>query len=125
MYKVRDKLDVETNYTARGGNVPEYKGAERVFTHYYNLTYKVTSKVMLRYLEMVSTKKLNWLLAKVIVSTYLIPHVIISIYNLDLNKHFQFPFVAYVQVSMYNNPTGKNSPRTLNEIYLLSQDNKQ
>ena len=74
---------------------------------------------------MVCTKQLKYFPNKVGVSKYLIPYVIISVCNLDFNKHFQIPYGAYVQVAKETNPTNTNTLRTLDAIYLQPLDNKQ
>ena len=73
---------------------------------------------------MVSIKQHNWFPSKGGVSKYLIPHVIMSVCNLDFNKHFQISFGAYVQVTKYNNPTNKKTPITLDAIFMQLLDNK-
>ena len=74
---------------------------------------------------MVSTKKLNRFPSKGQVSKYLILHAIMSVRNVNFNKHCQIPFGAYVQVANISNPTNKNAPRTLHQIYLQPLDKKQ
>ena len=58
---VKYELKIEMNYTTRREYVPKDKCnkqtiVDSIHAHYHNLTYKATPKVILRYLETVSTE---------------------------------------------------------------------
>ena len=80
---------------------------------------------MLKYLTIICTEQLNLLTAKVIVSKYLIPHVIMTKRDLDFEKHWQVPFGDSVQANKENDPTNTNAPQTIYAIYLFPMINKQ
>ena len=128
---VKYELNIHINFIERGEHVTKTKRnnrtiADRIHKHYYsNMSYKAKTEVMLRYLEVVFTRKLNWFPTKGGVSKYLIPHVIMSVCNIDFNKHCQIPLGSYVNFAEEKNPTKKNSPRILDAIYLRPLDNKQ
>ena len=64
-YQVRDDLDVVMNYTNASDHVPEAERnnrtiKERIRAAYCRLPYKAIPRVMIRYLAMVCTTKLNF-----------------------------------------------------------------
>ena len=125
---IKDDLEVDMNYTARGKHAPEAEGnnrtiGEQIQVAYHNLPYTKVLKVMLKYLEMVSTQQLNHFLAKGGISEYLSPHMIMSKKNIDYNKHCQHTFRIFVQANQENNPTNMQAPRMIDAIYLCPLNN--
>ena len=128
MDQVRDDLDVVMNYTNASDHVPEAERnnrtiKERIRATYHRLPYKAIPCVMIRYLAMVCTTKLNFFPVKGGVSQYYSPRMILNQTNLDYNKHCVIPFGTYVQANHETNPTNTNAPRTLDMIYLCPMDN--
>ena len=93
--------------------------------HTIDFPYKAIPRMMIRYLAMVCTTKLNFFPVKGGVSQYYSPRMIMNQTNLDYNKHCVVPFGTYVQANHETNPTNTNAPRTLDAIYLHPTDNIQ
>jgi hypothetical protein len=130
MDPVKDKLDINMNYTVTDEHVPEAERnnrviAERIRAAYHNLPYKTMPRLMWKRLAMVCTHQLNLFPAKGGISPYLSPHVLVGGRNVDYDKHCQVPFGAYVQANNENKPTNTNAPRTLDAIYLRPAQNIQ
>ena len=80
------------NYTSKGEHVPEAERnihtiGECIRATYHNLSYKIIPRIMLKYLAITSTEKLNIFPTKGGVSKYLIPHVIMTKSGLDFEKY--------------------------------------
>jgi hypothetical protein len=130
MDNVADKLDITMNYTTASEHVPEAERnnctiQERIRSAYQNLPYAMIPKIMLRYLAMISTERLNYFPTKGGVSPYFSPHVILTGKALDYTKHCKFTFGAYVQANNEPQPTNTNAPRTIDCIYLRPFPNLQ
>ena len=130
MDKVKDELEVEMNYTNAQDHVPEAERnnrtiKERVRTAHHRLPYKVIPKIMIRYLVMESTRKLNLFPVKGGVSTYYSPQTIMTNRAVDYEKECTAEFGAYVQASNETTPTNDNVARTIDGIYLRPTRNQQ
>ena len=127
MDQVQDDLDVVMNYTNASNHVPEWNNItfkERIRAAYHRLPYKAIPHMMIRYLAMVCTTKLNFS-HEGRGLTILQPLMILNQTNLDYNKHCVVPFATYVQANHETNPTNTNALRTLDAIYLCPMDNIQ
>ena len=80
---------------------------------------------MIPHLEMNVTQNLNFSPYEGVVSSYFIPHIILSQMNWNYIKHFKVEFGAYVQASQVNAPKNKNILSTLDGIYLFPVPNFQ
>jgi hypothetical protein len=130
MDNVSNKLDITMSYATASEHVPEAERnnrtiQERIRSAYHNLPYAMIPKIMLRYLAMISTERLNYFPTKGGVSPYFSPHVILTGRSLDFTKHCKFPFGAYVQANNEPQPTNTNAPRTIDCIYLRPFPNLQ
>ena len=101
MDSVKYELGVHMNYTVAGDhdNVDKrnncmVKDHTRSIKRY--LQFRMISKSMVRKISTISTKHVNWLLVKAIVSPYYISHVIVYVSPLDYKNHCQILFGAYV-----------------------------
>lgn len=115
MDAVKDKLRVTMNYTSSGEHEPTAERnnrtlQERIRSIYNRLPYKAIPRIMIIYLAMDVTKKLNFFPAKGGVSAYYSPYVILGGRKLDYYKHLQFRFGEYVQANQDNNPTNTKAP---------------
>ena len=122
MDPIKDDLEVDMNYTARGKQSPEAEHnirtiREWIWVAYHNLPYMKVLKVMLKYLGMVSTQQLNLFPAKGGILEYLSPHMIMSKKNIDYNKHCQHMLGTFVQANQDNDPRNTQAPRTIDAIY--------
>ena len=98
MDQVRDDLDVVMNYTNASDHVPEAEQnnrtiKERIRAAYYRLPYKAIPCMMIHYLAMVCTMKLNFVCVKGKVSQYYTSRMILNQMNLYYNKHCVIPLV--------------------------------
>ena len=115
MEKIDNEIDIEINYTSKDEHIPEAERnnctiTEQIQAGYHQLPNKAISKLMLKYLTMVSTHYLNLFLTKGAVLLYLSPHVFMGGYNLDYNKYCTIPFEAYVQAHQENDPMNTKAP---------------
>jgi hypothetical protein len=83
MDNVSNKLDIKMNYATASEHVPEAERnnrtiQERIRATYHNMPYAMIPKIMLRYLSMISTERLNYFPTKGGVSPYFSPHVILT-----------------------------------------------
>ena len=129
MDEVNNKLNITMNYTSKSEHVPEAELnngtiGESIQETYHNLPYNIIPSIMLNYLAMMCMDQLNIFPAKGGVSKYLIPYVIMTKRDLDLEKHCQAPLGDFVQANQENDPTNTNSPQNIYSIYLLSMRNK-
>ena len=70
-------------------------------------------------------KTIKFFPAKGRISAYFSLHVLLGGRNYDYLKDYQVPFWSYIQVSIHNEPTNTNAPRTVDGIYLRPSNNKQ
>jgi hypothetical protein len=127
---VSDKLDITMNYATASEHVPKTERNNRTFQEriraaYHNLPYAMIHKIMIRYLVVISTERLNYFPTKGGISPYFSPHVIPTGTSLDFNKHCKFPLGVYVQANIEPNPTNTNAPHTIDCIYLRPFPNLQ
>ena len=125
---VKDELDVNMNYTARGEHVPEAERnnrtiGERIRATFHNLPFKAIPKIMIKFLSMVCADNLNIFPTKGGISSYFSPKMIMSKKDYDYLKHCQAPFGAYVHGDL--DTTNTNAPRTVDAIYFRPINNKQ
>ena len=130
MNPVQDGMDIQMNYTNTSDHVPEAERnnrtiKERVRATFHRLPYKMLPRILIRYLAMTETSKLNYFPVKGGVSKYYSPRMILMGEHLNYTKHFQVPFGAYVQASNEPTPTNSQLPRTLDGIYLRPVTNIQ
>jgi hypothetical protein len=130
MEKVKDDLDVDTNFTNAQDHVPEAERnnrtiKERIRAAYHRLPYKAIPRIMIRYLAMIQANQLNLFPVKGGVSKYYNPHMILNQTNLDYTKHCVMPFGDYVQADHESPKTSSNVTRTLDAIYLRPAQNQQ
>jgi len=112
MDPVKDKLDIQMNYTVTDEHVPEAERnnrtiAERIHVAYHNLPYKTMPRLMWKRLAMVCTHQLNLFPAKGGISPYLSPHMSImkSIAN-------------FLLVPMCRQTTKTNQPIPMHRVLL-------
>ena len=82
-------------------------------------------RVMIQYLSMQCTSKLNMFPAKDGISPYYSPRVLLNQQTLDYKKECQVSIGAYVQVHTKPTYTNSNAPHTLDAIYLHPAQNMQ
>jgi hypothetical protein len=116
--KVSDGWGITMNYATANEHVPQAERnnrtiQERIRATYHNLPFAMIPKVMIRYLTITSTEKLNYFPAKGGISPYYSPHVILTGRAIDYSKHCQIPFGAYVQANNESYPTNTNAPRAM------------
>ena len=104
MDAVSDELDVRMNYTNAQDHVPQAERnnrtiKERIRTAYHQLPYKAIPKLMIQYLAMEATRKLNLFPVKGSVSPYFSPQTIMTNKAIDYDKECTIEFGAYIQAS--------------------------
>ena len=82
-------------------------------------------RIMIRYLAMDCTNKLNLFPVKGGISEYYSPRAILNQRVIDYTKECLVPFGTYVQANNENNPSNTNAPRTIDAIYLRPTPNLQ
>jgi len=130
MNPVKDKLNIEMNFSNPGDHVPEAeqnirKIKERIRATFHRLPYKSIPRIMVRYLVMDCTHKINMFPAKGDISHYYSPRIILGQRALDYKKECTIPFRTYVQAQTNPKQTNSNAPRTLDAIYLCPAQNIQ
>ena len=91
---------------------------DRCRSVYYNLPYKRITKLMVIYLALSTTAKLNYFPSKQGLSKYYSPRMLLHRRNLEFKKHCQFSFGAYIQAYNENNPMNTMKERAIDCIYL-------
>ena len=99
---VQDKLNATMNFANPGDHVPEAERnnrtiKERIRAAFHRLPYKAMPRVMIGYLSMECSSKLNIFPAKGGISPYYSPQILLNQRTLDYKKECQVPFGAYVQ----------------------------
>ena len=122
MEVIKEKLDIILNYTNAGDHVPEAERnnrtiKERFRTAFHRLPFKAMPRIMIRFLAMECTNKLNLFPVKGGISDYFSPRAILNQRGLDYEKECKIPFGTYVQANNDNLPSNTNAPRTLDAIY--------
>jgi hypothetical protein len=134
--KVMDPLSVaqnppiKMNYVAAQEHVPRAERnnrviQERVRAAYHRLPFTHLPRIMVKFLVMESTKKLNFFPNKHGVSKYFSPRMIMHQENLDYERHCKHHIGEYVQAHDEPIHTNTNAPRSLDCIYLRPMDSAQ
>ena len=92
---------------------------------FHQTLYKSILSVMIRELVVSRTIMLNWYPAKNGISKYYSPMTIVTGWKLDYKKHCTIEFGAYVQAHNKNEPSNTNTERSLDGIYMRSNENIQ
>jgi len=92
---------------------------ERFQSMFHLLPYKSIPRLMIEYLAMDCTNKLNLFPVKGGISPYYSPHTMMGAPRLDYNKHLKITFGTFVLAS--NEPFPSNTPeaRAIEAIYLV------
>jgi hypothetical protein len=134
--KVMDPLSarqdppIKMNYAAAQEHVPRAERnnrviQERVRAAYHRFPFTHLPRILVKYLVMESTKKLNFFPNKNGVSKYFSPRMIMHQENLDYARHCKYQIGEYLQAHDEPNHTNTNAPRSLDCIYLRPMDNAQ
>ena len=120
---VKEKMNIDINYANAGDHVPEAERNNRTIKEHFRATfhrlpYKAMPRIMIRYLAMECTSKLNLFPVKGGISDYYSPRVLLNHRTIDYNKEYMIPFGTYVQANNNVVPSNTNAPRTLDAIYL-------
>jgi hypothetical protein len=118
------------NYATANEHVPRAERnnrtiKERVRTTYHRLPYNKLPRIMVKYMTLEATKKLNYFPNKNGVSKYFSPRMILHRENLDFHQHCQYTFGEYVQAHDEPTPSNTNATRSLDCIYLRAVANRQ
>ncbi len=129
-YSAKQDPPISMNYASAQEHVPRAERnnrtiKERVRSTYHRLPYDHLPRIMVKYLVMESTKKLNFFPNKHGVSKHYSRRMILHQENLDYNRHCKFVFGEYVQAHDEPQNTNTNAPRSLDCIYLRPTDNIQ
>ena len=92
---------------------------------YHRFPYSHLPRILVKYLVMESTKKLNFFPNKNGVSKYFSPRMIMHHENLDYERHCKYQIGEYVQAHDEPPQTNTNAARSLDCIYLRPMDNAQ
>jgi hypothetical protein len=135
-HKVMDPLSarqdppITMNYAATQEHVPRAEQnnrviQERVRVAYHRFPFTHLPRILVKYLVMESTKKLNFFPNKNGVSKYFSPRMIMHQETLDYARHCKYQIGEYVQAHDEPDHTNTNAPRSLDCIYLRPMDNAQ
>ena len=102
MDSVKGQMGIEMRYPLAGDHIPEAERLNRVIGErlqaiYHDLPYKNLPEVMWKYLTMIATDSLNWLLVKGGASKYYSPHTLLRQQQLDYTTDFVASFGSFVQ----------------------------
>jgi hypothetical protein len=127
---VRQNPPIKMNYAAAQEHVPRAERnnrviQERVRAAYHRLPFTHLPRILVKFLVMESTKKLNFFPNKNGVSKYFSPRMIMHQENLDYDRHCKHHIGEYVQAHDEPIHTNTNAPRSLDCIYLRPMDNAQ
>ena len=130
MEVVKEKLNIDINYANAGDHVPEAERnnrtiKERFRAAFHRLPFKAMPRIMIRYLAMDCTSKLNLFPVKGGISDYYSPRTILNHRVVDYTKECLVPFGTFVQANNEKIPSNTNAPRTLDAIYLRPTQNLQ
>jgi len=130
MNPVKDKLNIEMNFSNAGDHVPEADWnirmiKERIRATFHRRPYKAIPRIMVQYLVMDWTHKINMLSAKGGIPHYYSPRIILGQRALDYKKECAIPFGTYVQAQTNPKQTNSNAPHTLDAIYVRPAQNIQ
>ena len=129
-YSTQHTPAIKINYTSAQEHVPRAERnhrtiKERVRATYYRLPFKHLPRIMVKYLVMESTKKLNFFPNKNGVSKHYSPRMIVHKENIDYNKQCVHVFGEYVLAHEEPIHKNTNAPRALDCIYLRPMHNAQ
>jgi hypothetical protein len=121
---------IKMNYAAAHEHVPRAERnnrviQERVRSAYHRFPYTHLPRILVKYLVMESTKKLNFFPNKNGVSKYFSPRIIMHHETLDYKRHCKYQIGEYVQAHEEPQHTNTNASRSLDCIYLRPMDNAQ
>ena len=127
---MKDEYNFIPNYTSAQEHVPEAERnnrviKERVSTVFHSLPYMALPRLMIKYLAMEVTKKLNYFPTKGGISKYFSPREILHKEKLDYVKHCMIPQFSYVLAHEEPQPSNTQVPRALGCIYLRPITNSQ
>jgi hypothetical protein len=126
----RQDRPIRMNYASAQEHVPRAERnnrviQERVRAAYHRLPFTHLPRILVKFLVMESTKKLNFFPNKNGVSKYFSPRMIMHQENLDYERHCSYHIGEYVQAHDEPMHTNTNAPRSLDCIYLRPMDNAQ
>jgi hypothetical protein len=126
----REDPPIAMNYAAAQEHVPRAERnnrviQERVRAAYHRFPFTHLPRVLVKYLVLESTKKLNFFPNKNGVSKYFSPRMIMHQENLDYERHCKYQIGEYVQAHDEPDHSNTNAPRSLDCIYLRPMDNAQ
>jgi hypothetical protein len=129
-FSARQNPPIKMNYASAQEHVPRAERnnrviQERVRSAYHRFPYTHLPRILVKYLVMESTKKLNFFPNKNGVSKYFSPRMIMHHENLDYERHCKYQIGEYVQAHDEPPQTNTNAPRSLDCIYLRPMDNAQ
>jgi hypothetical protein len=129
-FSARQDPTITVNYAAAQEHVPRAERnnrtiQERVRATYHRLPYDHLPRILVKYLVMESTKKLNFFPNKNGVSKYFSPRMILHQENLDYERHCTYSLGEYVLAHDEPQPSNTNAPRALDCIYLRPLDSAQ
>ena len=128
--KVEDHFNLQMNLANAQEHVPEAERnnrtlKERIRATFHRLPFNRLPAYAVKVMTMESARKLNFFPAKGGISPYYSPRMIMHHVNLDYNKHCAIPFGTYVQAVDDPDPKNTQAPRTLDCLYMRSNDNYQ
>jgi hypothetical protein len=117
-FSARQNPTITVNYAAAQEHVPRAKRnnrtiQERVRATYHRLPYDHLPRILVKYLVMESTKKLNFFPNKNGVSKYFSPRMILHQENIDYERHCSYSLGEYVLAHEEPQPSNMNAPRAL------------
>jgi hypothetical protein len=128
--EIQEEFNITPNYPSAQEHVPEAERNNRVIKErmravFHSLPFKAIPKIMIKFLAMECTKKLNYFPPKGGVSKYYSPREILHQQKLDFNKHCTIAQFSYVQAHEEPQPSNSQMPRALDCIYLRPLANLQ
>jgi len=124
IHKFIKNKEITVNYASSGEHVPRVEQnnfviEERVQWNYYQLSYAHLPKILLEYMTMENTKKINFFPARYGILKHYSPHMILHKVNLDFDCHCTYVLGEYVHA--YNDPKkiNTNFARTLDCLFQL------
>ena len=129
-FSARQDPPIKIHYAAAQEHVPRAERnnrviQERVRAAYHRFPYTHLPRILVKFLVMESTKKLNFFPNKNGVSKYFSPRMIMHHENLDYERHCKYQIGEYVQAHDEPPQTNTNAARSLDCIYLRPMDNAQ
>jgi hypothetical protein len=127
---IQDEFNITPNFPSAQEHVPEAERNNRVMkvrirAVFHTLPFKTIPKIMIKFLAMECTKKLEYFPPNGGVSKYCSPREILHQQKLDYNKHCTIAQFSYVQAHDEPQPSNSQMPRALDCIYLRPLANLQ